>query len=224
MPQAASRSVLMFHGVGAAGHPFEPLEETYWIDWAQFDAILDHCANLPPERCWWTFDDGNMSDLEAARRMRAKGMGGSFFVLMGRIGTQGYLSRDAVLELRALGMEVGLHGRDHMDWRGADDRTLRSEVDMAREELADLLRSPVDTAAIPYGLYNRRVWRHLERSSFRRIYTSDRGRSRLEDRFVRREPVMRWHGAADIATILADQVSPVVRVRRAIMPRLKRLR
>ena len=224
MPQTDTCTVLMFHGVGEAGHPFEPLEETYWIGWDQFDAILDLCADLPPERCWWTFDDGNASDLEAARRMRAKGVGGSFFVLMGRIGTPGYLSRDEVLELRSLGMEVGLHGRDHIDWRGTDDRTLRSEVDEAREELADLLSAPVETAAIPYGLYDRRVWRHLDRSPFRRIYTSDRGRSRPDDRFVRREAVMRWHQAGDIATILADQVSPVARIRRAVMPQLKRLR
>jgi peptidoglycan/xylan/chitin deacetylase (PgdA/CDA1 family) len=224
MPQTASCSVLMFHGVGEAGHPFEPLEETYWIGWEQFDAILDLCADLPPERCWWTFDDGNISDLEAARRMRARGLGGSFFVLMGRIGTPGYLTRDGVRELRDLGMEVGLHGRDHVDWRRTDDRTLRSEIDDAREELAELLGEPVETVAIPYGLYDRRVWGHLQRSSFRRIYTSDRGRARPGDRFVRREAVMRWHHRPEIEAILADRASPLAKMRRAVMPRLKRLR
>jgi peptidoglycan/xylan/chitin deacetylase (PgdA/CDA1 family) len=143
---------------------------------------------------------------------------------MGRIDTPGYLSRDDVRALRDLGMEVGLHGRNHVDWRETDDRALQSEVDVAREELADLLAAPVETVAIPYGLYDRRVWAYLQRSSFRRIYTSDRGRARATDRFVCREPVMRWHGSADIEMILEDRVSSIARIRRGVMPRLKRLR
>lgn len=218
------QSVLMFHGVGEAGHSFEPGEQNYWVSWEQFDAMLGYCAGLSPKRYRFTFDDGNASDVEAARRMRKRGVTGSFFVLMGRLGAPGYLTRDEIGEMLALEMEIGLHGRDHVDWRGTDDATLRSEVDLAAEELAELCGRRITSAAIPYGLYDRRIWRYLERSPFERIYTSDRGPSRRGDRFVRRDPVMNWHNPADVADMVAGKASPVARLRRSIMPRLKRLK
>lgn len=215
-------SVLMFHGIGEAGHAFEPGEEEYWISWDQFDEINDHCAASEPHKFAFTFDDGNSSDVVAARKMRDKGVPGSFFVLVGRIDTPGYLTSDEVRELGSLGMEVGLHGRDHVDWRKTDEASLRSEVDLAREELSDLCGTAIDTVAIPYGAYDRRVWNYLDASSFTRIYTSDRGLARESDRFVRRNPIMSWHRANDIEATYEDKVGPVARLRRTVMPMVKR--
>lgn len=217
------QTVLMFHGIGTATQPLEAGEADYWISWEQFDAILDYCASLPTGACLFTFDDGNASDLEAARRMRQRGVGGSFFVLAGRIDAPGYLSRDDLHALTELGMEVGLHGRDHVDWRRADDPTLTSEVDAARTELEASAGTTIDTVAIPYGAYDRRVWKYLRDRPFRRIYTSDRGRSRPSDRFVRRDPVMRWHGVQDIAKLVAGQAPLSTRLRAMVMPAIKRL-
>lgn len=214
----------MFHGVGDAGHPFEDGEQDYWISWQQFDAITAYCSGLQADRFHFTFDDGNESDVEAARRMWTMGVTGSFFVLTGRLDTPGYLTRDSVREMLDLGMEIGLHGRDHVDWRTMDDAGLHREIDGAAQELADLCGRRIASAAIPYGLYDGRVWRYLEKSSFDRIFTSDRGLSRPDDRFIRRNPVMAWHGVSDIADMIDDKVSPVDRLRRAVMPAIKRRR
>lgn len=216
-------SVLMFHGVGTPAVEQEPGEDAYWIEWDRFDAIVAHCAALPPQADRFTFDDGNASDLEAARRMRAEGVDGSFFVLAGRLGKPGYLTAENLRELLDLGMEVGLHGRDHVDWRKTDDATLFSEIDLAAQELSEACGKPIDTMAIPYGAYDKRVWSYLERSQFKRIYTSDRGVSPAGSRFIRRQPVMKWHTLADIDALLRDEASPLARVRRTVMPRIKRL-
>lgn len=224
MTQPVARSVLMFHGIGQSAKAMEPDEELYWIDWPLFDAILDHCATLPAQADRFTFDDGNASDLEAARRMRARGIGGSFFVLVGRIGQPGYLTRDDLHELLDLGMVVGLHGRDHRDWRKVDDRTLHSEIDLARSELADLCGRRIDTLAIPFGAYDRRIWTYLERTDLARIYTSDPGRSRPDARFVRRHSVKRDHALADVRAILEDAAPLHARLRRTVAPMVKRFR
>lgn len=217
------RSVLMFHGVGDPVHPYEPGEGDYWISENSFDEILGCCGSLPKESYYFTFDDGNASDIVAARQMRDRGIDGSFFVLVGRVDKPGYLSKEDLLELVDLDMEVGLHGRDHIDWRDADHETLRSEVESAAGELEQLCRKPITSVAIPYGAYNRRVWNHLQRSPFSKIYTSDRGPSRRSDRFVRREPVMAWHSGADVTNLVTGKVPAATRLRRAVMPLLKRL-
>lgn len=218
------RNVLMFHGIGTATVPMEPGESDYWIDWPFFDDLLEHLSENPLSRLYWTFDDGNASDLEAARRMRARGLVGSFFVLVGRIGRAGYLSWDDIRALSDLGMEVGLHGRDHVDLRYTDNRQLNDEIRVARDELSEACGRPVRSFAIPFGAYDRRVWSSLSSSDFERVYTSDPGPSRLDARFVRRDAVMRWHTVEDIERTVEDKVAIPSKARRTLAPVLKRLR
>lgn len=222
MARRATRSILMFHGIGTPPVAIPDDEHAYWVDWNLFDEVIDYCGTLPLQADRLTFDDGNISDLEAARRMRRAGLSGSFFVLVGRIGAPGYLGEEDLRELIDLGMEIGLHGRDHRDWRRVDDATLVSEIDRAREELAAICARPIEYLAIPYGAYDRRVWTYLQNSAFRRIYTSDRGVSAEESRFIRRNTVTRQSSFAQIVSMLHDDVPPQTRLRRAVMPVLKR--
>ncbi|MBU7581140.1 MAG: polysaccharide deacetylase family protein, partial [Porphyrobacter sp.] len=188
----------MFHGIGTPLGEMEDGEENYWIDWEMFDSVVEYCAKLPAQADRFTFDDGNLSDVEAARRMRRHGIGGYFFVLVGRIGKPGYLDADNIQELMSLGMEIGLHGRDHRDWRKVDDATLASEIDLAAEELEAICGRRIDTLSIPFGAYDKRVWSYLERSKLNRIYTSDRGVSPEGSRFVRRNSVTKWQSLSDL--------------------------
>lgn len=222
MRERSARSILMFHGIGSPVGELEQGEEDYWIDWTLFDQIVEYCSKLPPQADRFTFDDGNASDLEAARRMRKKGIGGFFFVLVGRIGKPGYLCADDIQEMIDLGMEIGLHGRDHLDWRKVDDATLYSEIDLAAEELATICGRSIDTLAIPFGAYDRRVWAYLDRSRMGRIYTSDRGVSPEGSRFVRRNSVTRWQGFPDVCCMLHDVAPLHVRLRRTVSPVIKR--
>lgn len=215
--------VLMFHGIGQPGHAMEPDEELYWISWDFFNEILDFFADEWPGDVEFTFDDGNASDLPAARKMREKGISGSFFVLAGRVGEPGYLTADEVRELRDLGMEVGLHGRDHVDWRKIDDRQLESEVVEARAELAELVGKPIRSLAIPYGLYDRRVRNYLAAADFERIYTSDKGLASRSQQIRRRNPIMERQDMADIRALARGEASMSDRLRRTIMPRVKAL-
>lgn len=222
MKQRDARSILMFHGIGTPLGPMEEGEENYWIDWDMFDPVIEYCATLAPLADRITFDDGNLSDLEAARRMRKHGLGGYFFVLVGRVGKPGYLDPDDIRELISLGMEIGLHGRDHRDWRKVDDATLLSEIDLAAEELEAICGRRIETASIPFGAYDRRVWNYLERSKFNRIYTSDRGVSPDGSRFVRRNSVTKWQSLTDLRAVLHDVVPASARLRRTIAPIVKR--
>jgi peptidoglycan/xylan/chitin deacetylase (PgdA/CDA1 family) len=217
------QSVLMFHGIGdpPAGVPAE--EVPYWVPVQSFQAIVAMVRRRSaPADVVWTFDDGNATDMFGAAELAAAGLKAKFYVLSGRVGEPRYLSKSDIRELDSLGMEVGSHGRDHVDWRKADDTTLDAETIGARDALADIIGKPVTSVAIPFGAYDRRVIAHLRRLPFETIYTSDTGPSRPGDRFVRRNPVMSSHGAAEVADIIADKVPVGRKIRRSIAPLLKR--
>ena len=217
------QSILMFHGVGEPPAHLPADEIPYWVTNEAFDAIVQSMrARTGEPEIIWTFDDGNASDVAAAETLGAAGLKGKFYVLTGRIGQVGYLSANDLRTIDSMGMEVGLHGRDHVDWRRADDATLEAEIAGARKELSDIMGKPVTSLAIPFGMYDRRVIGTLMRSDFTRIYTSDTGPARRRDRFARRNPVMSHHRAADVATIVDDRVALARRIRRGLMPFVKR--
>jgi len=216
--------VLMFHGIGQIPGHVVPEERRYWITWDFFDEIVEYVRKQPAEReILFTFDDGNASDLGAARKLAEADLDGIFFILAGRIGQPDYLDEKAIAEMRSLGMRVGLHGRDHLDWRSLSDSDLEDELVSARAEIAAISGSSLDTVAIPFGAYNRSVMRRLKSDDFNRIYTSDPGMARRSDRIVRRNTVKAEHSLADVIDMINDRISFTKKVRRAIAPPIKRM-
>ncbi len=169
--------VINFHGVGTPPRAYEPGEEPYWIDRANFENILDFVAQHPlGAGVRMTFDDGNSSDyLIAAPELKRRGLGGRFFVLAAKLGAEGYLSRAEVRELSAQGFEIGSHGLDHVAWTDASHAALVREIKDSKAILEDVTGCPVRSAAVPFGLYDRRVLRELSRHGYHNIFSSDGG-------------------------------------------------
>ena len=213
--------VLMFHGVGEPGNTIPADELPYWVGMTQFEEILKCLSVASQCEVVWTFDDGNASDLLAAEKLASAGIRGKFFVLTERIGRPGYLSEQDIVCLDQLGMEVGSHGCSHVDWRKANEQLLDQEIDGSRTRLAQIIGRPVTTIAIPFGYYNARVFNRLKRSDCTTVYTSDTGVSNATDRFVRRNPVKRYHSCLDVIEMINGRVALGQRVRRIISPRGK---
>lgn len=168
------RAILNFHGIGRCNRPFEAGEQDVWVDEAKFSEFLNEIA--AQDRCEITFDDGNKSDVEIALpALLSNGLRGKFFILTGRIGAPGFLDERDIQLLRASGMAVGLHGRDHVSWRAADDRVLEREINESKSILASVTGSPVTEAACPFGDYGRRALNRLRSAGFEAVYTSDGG-------------------------------------------------
>lgn len=214
------QSILMFHGIGTPPASIPPAEVPYWIRPQFFAEIVRFVRDRTDVVL--TFDDGNVSDVKAARTLVDNGLKGSFYVLTGRFGKPGYLNRSDLRDLDTMGMEVGLHGTNHVDWRKADKTELIDETVASRDLIAQIVGKPVTSVAIPYGAYNRPVMRHLDSLAFDRIYTADNGLASPGDRYLRRNPVMGWQTISDIQAIVEDRASIVTRLRRAVMPVIKR--
>ena len=175
-----SAIILNFHGIGHPNDGVPDDERPYWITQSFFEDVLALALAHPRRKnIVFTFDDGNVSDRSvAAPALKEAGFIGWFFLLTGRFGQDHYLSPDDAIALQGLGMHIGLHGRDHVDWTTLSDLDLGAETAGARADLERHLRSPVDTVAVPFGRYDARVIRRLRLEGFRTIFTSDGGRAR----------------------------------------------
>ena len=71
-------------------------------------------------------------------------------------------------------MSVGNHGMHHVSWRRMDEHTAERELSEARDRLAEVTGRPVDRAAAPFGLYDRRALAQLRAREYLEVLTSDR--------------------------------------------------
>lgn len=167
------RAILNFHGIGHCDRPFEHGEQDVWVSEARFAEFADEIAAFG---CEITFDDGNKSDVEIALPiLLSRGLHGKFFILTGRVGAPGFLDARDIQTLLANGMEVGLHGRDHVSWREIDDESLQCEIEEAKGVLEAITGRAVTEAACPFGEYARRPLHRLRSAGFDAVYTSDGG-------------------------------------------------
>jgi peptidoglycan/xylan/chitin deacetylase (PgdA/CDA1 family) len=193
--------VLNFHLIGTPNRQLADGEDEVRIDQQQFLDILDAVSGRDDVRL--TFDDGNRSDVtEALPELVRHGLRAEFFICPARFGTAEFLDVDDVRELRAAGMSLGSHGMDHVRWRRLGRAGIEREIVQAKHALEDALEAPVDTAACPFGAYDRQTLRALRRAGFTRVYTSDGGRAGARDWLVARNTVHRSDSAESVQRML----------------------
>jgi peptidoglycan/xylan/chitin deacetylase (PgdA/CDA1 family) len=220
--------ILTLHGVGTPGPDVNRVEAPYWLTTDAFDRLLDRCNAAATEKRWKTlitFDDGHLSHATVALpRLVSRGLTAVFFVCADRIGQPGYMTRRMVQDLAAAGMEIGSHGANHVDWRGLDSKAETAEYDDARKEIEDLSGHLVSKAAIPYGLYNRRVLTELKKRPFQHVYTCDRGHAQSSDWLKTRNTIEEATTEAELDDLFMGRTPWPVVMRRKAATALKRLR
>ena len=78
-------------------------------------------------------------------------------------------------ELSEEGFEIGSHGCDHVDWTKARNEILTRELKDSKAIIEDITGCPVTAAAIPFGIYDRRVLGALSHYGYREVFSSDGG-------------------------------------------------
>jgi peptidoglycan/xylan/chitin deacetylase (PgdA/CDA1 family) len=199
--------VLNFHCIGKSGRKLVDGERDVCVQRRQFAEILDVVSGRNEVRL--TFDDGNRSDVtEALPELVRRGLHAEFFICPARFGTAGFLDEDDVRELREAGMSIGSHGMDHVRWRRLGSSEIDREIVQAKRRLEDALQMPVETAACPFGVYDRRTLSALRAAGFKRVYTSDGGRAGATDWLVARNTVRRVDSAESVERLLDSSPKP----------------
>lgn len=91
-------------------------------------------------------------------------------------GSADVMSVGQLSELAAAGWTVGSHSRTHSSLVGVAPRALSAEIRGSREDLEDLLQSPVDLLAYPYGHHDPAVRRAVASAGYRAAFTFLNGR------------------------------------------------
>ena len=184
--------VLSFHGIGIPPVGIPDEERPFWIaeeTFVSFIADASSRANVLGVGLHATFDDGNRSDLEIAAPVLAKyGIPASFFPCTGRLTTAGYLTAGDIRRLFEMGFEIGSHGIDHVHWTKLDRDALDVEITVSKRVLEDILATAIQSVAIPFGSYNRRVLTALKAAGYARVYICDPGFA-----YPGQWRVRRWH-------------------------------
>ena len=224
MTTVRERLVLDIHGIGPKPAWIEANEDYFWCDErATFEAMLDVINIDHGIDVELTFDDGNASDATiAVPALLARGLKATFFVCAGRIGSPGYIDKAALLDMHATGFAIGSHGWSHVDWRRTGDATLDHEVNGAKSRIEDTIGAVVDSVAIPFGSYDRRVMRSL--GAFDTVYTSDDGMAQAGARIVSRWSYNKGWQDNTLTRLATDRESVAVRVKRAVKIALKQRR
>ena len=215
--------ILNIHGIGSPKRELEPDEDRYWISTAQFQTAVN-LAKESPHDVSFTFDDGNLSDLEiGAPILTQAGLTADFFVLTSRIGTSGSLGETEIKELQAMGHRIGSHGAAHVDWKSLSLTELDAEISVPKARLEAICGRPVVAAGIPFGRYNARVLKAMKAAGFIRAYSSDGGPVRGTPFPIPRTSLTGAMSKDNIAAVIAGHEPIKKTLRRAVSTRLKRV-
>jgi peptidoglycan-N-acetylglucosamine deacetylase len=100
-----------------------------------------------------SWDDGHPLDMRTAQLMADYGLVGTFYVPISIARPQ--LDRCQLLELCAMGMEIGSHGLTHCPLTRSED--IQRELTESKEKLEQSIGRPVSAFCYPFGKFNRRT-------------------------------------------------------------------
>lgn len=122
----------------------------------------------------FTFDDGGISNMRAARILEEKGVKGKFFIPTLKVGSPGFLSENDIRMLSERGHEIGSHSHTHpMIFRSLSDEEMRKEWSTSKKILEEILGKEISNCSVPGGDADERTYLLAEEAGFRLIYDSE---------------------------------------------------
>lgn len=133
-----------------------------------------------------TFDDGYADNLAACEELQKLGMRATWFIVSGSVGQPPrwpddgrpagrLLNAGELREIQASGMEIGSHTASHMRLTGLDKPDLMRELTHSKASLEDLLGTPVDSFAYPYGDWDTRCAEATQQAGYTAACTTETG-------------------------------------------------
>ena len=194
MNNISSPIVLMYHGILSDPSPTVPPNrgtgaELYYISLDHFKAQMKWLkdngfavtlvenlkSHIQVKPVIITFDDGEMNNfLDAMPVLNKFGWKAYFFVIIKRIGENGYMGWEELKELQKAGMIIGSHGLTHEILTNLLDSQMEEELRASKKNLEYNLGVPIDTLSIPRGFCNDKVIETAYSLGYKTVFISER--------------------------------------------------
>jgi peptidoglycan/xylan/chitin deacetylase (PgdA/CDA1 family) len=180
--------VLMYHGIYSKTTLCPPWRETgaelYDVSverfrshmlWLKQEGYTTDLESSSEKKVVITFDDGEMNGYrEAWPILKEAGFKATFFIIVKRIGRNGYMGWKELKELLAAGMKVGSHGLTHNILTNLMDSQIEEELEGSKRTLEINLNSPIEEISIPRGFCNDKIIDKAHQLGYKRVYISDK--------------------------------------------------
>lgn len=112
-----------------------------------------------------TFDDGDKSNLEAARLLSQLGLKGVFYVVRDySLNDPDYLNEEDIKEISGLGHTIGVHGYDHEWYTRKSKELLVAELDETAKWIETLTGKKVTTLSAPGGRITKEILQAIKKN------------------------------------------------------------
>lgn len=138
------------------------------------DELVHRASSLVLHNTILTFDDGLLNNYTVAYPiLRKLGLTAYFFILVGKIGKNGYMNWQQIKELKDAGMIIGSHGITHRILTTLSSKDLDYELRSSKKALEENLGCVIDCLSIPRGFDNKKIMNAAKEAGYKTIFTSD---------------------------------------------------
>jgi peptidoglycan/xylan/chitin deacetylase (PgdA/CDA1 family) len=169
---------LMYHGITSKVSSIPPDREAgaelYDVSVENFRIQLNWLKTSNTQAVL-TFDDGEMNNYEVAFPIiKELGFNAYFFIIVKRIGQEGYMGWPELKILAQSGMTVGSHGLTHEALTNLNDEQIKGELTASKNTLERNLGIPVNSFSVPRGFCNEKIVQMAYEAGYSQIFISDK--------------------------------------------------
>ncbi len=122
-----------------------------------------------------TFDDGEMNNYEAAFPIiKELGFNAYFFIIVKRVGRDGYMGWKELKSLVLAGMTIGSHGLSHEVLTNLKESQIIEELKASKNCLERNLGVPVNSFSMPRGFCNDKIIQMAYEAGYTHIFISEK--------------------------------------------------
>jgi len=150
-----------------------------------------------------TFDDGNLSDYDIAFPILGeRGVRATFFLIVDKIGEDGYLNWAQISEMNRHGMNFGSHSLTHQSMVKLSQNMMMNEFVQSKHLLEDKLGIEITSFSYPFGEYTSEINKFCFDAGYQFAFTSKHGVVNEKSALIPRNSInssMQWD---DVVAIL----------------------
>jgi len=169
---------LMYHGILSKDHIRPPDREVgaelYDVSIENFREQMQWLKDSD-KKAILTFDDGEMNNYRCVLPIiKEFGFTAYFFIIVKRIGKDGYMGWKELKILSQEEMTIGSHGLSHEILTNLKDSQLLEELKASKHCLESNLGIPINAFSVPRGFYNDKIIQMAYEQGYTNIFISER--------------------------------------------------